>query len=592
MKQYGTISLPRALAPAIEVALRGFAIPKQFPRAERFKAFTSSRELYFDENLEPPAVGSVFRNPDLARTYQLIVRDGVDAFYRGPIARAIVDTIQHPPLAEDASEYVNAAAMRPGKMELSDLADYRQPAISPTHVQYRGYDVYSSPPPSSGGSTVGEALNILEGFDLSGPDRTLAQHRFIEAAKLAYADRARYIGDPEFVDVPLDELLSQDYADERRCLIGEHAMQAPVAAGDATPPYDTSCSGSELGQEEGEHEGSTAHLSVVDRWGNTVSLTSTNVSSSAVVVPGYGFLLNNEMTNFNPKPLFEGDPNLTEGGKRPRGNMAPTVVVRDGQPVLSVGVAGGQTIQTTVLNILINHLDFGMGLPEALSAGRASQRNTATTLVDPDFRCRYGDELTARFGHRFSGPSVPSFAQGVSILPDGHLVAVADPRGVGYEAGVVTPTEFVGDSPESCLAESVRDQMAANGVVVDKAIDNTDQVVSYDGDWQEYAVSRAYGGSWHTGFTADGLVEIPFTGTRARYFATKGPRSGRGDVYVDGEYQTTVDFYEPSQTIRLMVFDTGELDPGNHTIRVEVTGTGNPEADLKVITFDALGINN
>jgi gamma-glutamyltranspeptidase/glutathione hydrolase len=442
LERYGTISLRKALQPAIRVARKGFVVRDAFPRADRFKAFTSSRELYFDDNLEPYPVGSVFRNPDLARTYQLIAKHGVDAFYKGPIARAIVDAIQHPPLAEDAGQYVNEASQRPGVMELSDLSGYRQPGIwKPTSVDYRGYDVYSTPPPESGGSTVSEALNILEGFDLSGPDRPLAVHRAIEASKLAFADRARYVGDPDFFDVPLEELLSQGYADERRCLIGDRAMQAPVAAGDPNPPYDTICSSSGSGQVEHEHVGSTDHFSVVDRWGNTVSYNGTNVSNNGVVVPGYGFFLNNEMTNFNPQPLFEGDPNLAAGNKRPRGNMAPTVVVRDGRPVLSVGAAGGQTIQTTVLGILVNHLDFGMGLPEALSAGRASQTNTATTLAEAPFLGTYGDELTARFGQRFSGSGGIAVAQGVSILPDGRFVAVSDARAGAGDARVVRSEE-------------------------------------------------------------------------------------------------------------------------------------------------------
>lgn len=322
-------------------------------------------------------------------------------------------------------------------MALSDLADYRQPDVwTPTKVNYRGYDVYSTPPPESGGSTVSEALNILKGFDLSGPDRALAEHRVIEASKLAYADRARYVGDPAFSDVPLKELLSDSYADQRRCLIGDSAMQAPVAAGDPTSADHASCSDPGSGPES-THASSTDHLSVVDKWGNAVSYTGTNVSSSGVVVPGYGFTLNNEMTNFDPQPLFEGDPNLAAGGKHPRGNMAPTVVVRDGRPVLAVGAAGGTTIQTTVLGIIVNYLDFGMGLPEALAAGRANQANTATTAAEPAFLQTYGNELTTRFGQSFSQSGDLAIAQGVSVLPDGRLVAVADARGGDGDARVL-----------------------------------------------------------------------------------------------------------------------------------------------------------
>ena len=442
LERYGTISLRRALQPAIKAAREGFVVGTAFPRADRYKAFTSSRELFFDDQLEPYAEGSVFRNPDLARAYELIAKNGADAFYQGPIAKAIADAIQHPPLAEDASRYVPEAAQRPGTMVLSDLTGYRQPGVwAPTAVDYRGYDIYSTPPPESGGSTVSEALNILEGFDLSGPDRALAEHRVIEASKLAYADRARYVADPQFSDVPLEQLLSDSYADQRRCLIGDSALQAPVAAGDPTSSDDTSCSDPASGSRESDHVGSTDHLAVVDKWGNAVSYNGTNVSSSGIVVPGYGFTLNNEMTNFNAQPLFEGDPNLAAGGKRPRGNMAPTVVVRDGRPVLAVGAAGGTTIQTTVLGILVRHLDYGWGLPEALSAGRASQANTATTLAESPFLQAFGTELTTRFGQRFSGAGEIAIAQGVSVLPDGRLVAVADARGGDGDARVLNPKE-------------------------------------------------------------------------------------------------------------------------------------------------------
>src|SRR5437870_2600160 len=188
LEGYGTISMRRALQQAINVGRKGIVVLSAFPRADRLKAFTSSRELYFDENLEPYSVGSIFRNPDLARTYELIAKGGAAAFYRGPIAQAIVDSIQNPPLAADARQYVAEAALRPGKMVLADLAAYQLPAISPTRVRYRGYDIYSTPPPESGGSTVSEALNILEGFDLSGSDRALALHRLIEASKLARSE--------------------------------------------------------------------------------------------------------------------------------------------------------------------------------------------------------------------------------------------------------------------------------------------------------------------------------------------------------------------------------------------------------------------
>src|SRR5436309_9865486 len=237
-------------------------------------------------------------------------------------------------------------------------------------------------PPSSGGSTVGDALNILEGFDMSTPDRALALHRYLEASKLAFADRNRWVGDPNFVSVPLDGLLSKGFAAERRCLIGASALPTPVAPGDPFPPF-SPCEGTSALTANGTEGTSTNHLTVVDRWGNVVSYTSTieQIAGTAISVPGYGFLLNNELTDFDPVPLFAGvpDPNLPAGGKRPRSSMAPTIVLRHHEPVLAVGSPGGATIITTVLQILLNRIDFGMSLPDAIAAPRASQRNSTTT---------------------------------------------------------------------------------------------------------------------------------------------------------------------------------------------------------------------
>src|ERR671931_1967181 len=255
-------------------------------------------------------------------------------------------------------------------------------------------------PPSSGGSTVGEALNILEGFDMSTPDRALALHRYIEASRLAYADRNRWVGDPDFVSVPLDGLLSKGFAAERRCLIGSTALPTPVAFGDPTPPYST-CGPAVATTSAGPEGPSTNHLTVVDRDGNVVSWTSTieQIAGSAITVPGYGFLLNNELTDFDPAPPANGapDPNLPAGGKRPRSSMAPTIVVDQGEPLL----------------------DFGMSLPDAIAAPRASQRNTSTTTAEPAFISQYGTDLRTRFGQQpFTSTPEIGAATGVELLPN------------------------------------------------------------------------------------------------------------------------------------------------------------------------------
>jgi gamma-glutamyltranspeptidase/glutathione hydrolase len=330
-------------------------------------------------------------------------------------------------------------------MTAADVAGYTAPRRTPTHVTYRGLDVYGMPPPSSGGSTVGEALNILEGFDMSTPDRALALHRYLESTRLAYADRNRWVGDPDYVNVPLEGLLSKGFAAERRCLIGPTALTSPVAPGKPSPPFDNPCATAADPATAGDEGTSTNHLTVVDGEGNVVAYTSTieQIGGSAMAVPNYGFLLNNELTDFDPAPPADGspDPNLPAGGKRPRSSMAPTIVLRDGKPYLSVGSPGGATIITTVLQILLDRVDFGMTLHDAIAAPRASQRNSATTDAEPAFVSQYGGELQSRFGQSFSSStSEIGAATGVEFLRGGRLEAAAEPvRRGGGDAEVVNP---------------------------------------------------------------------------------------------------------------------------------------------------------
>jgi gamma-glutamyltranspeptidase / glutathione hydrolase len=445
-ERYGTMPLSRLLQPAIGTALNGFEVDQTFhdqtdQNRSRLDAFTSSRSYFLTRDGQAPSVGTVLRNPDLARAYELIARDGPSAFYGGPIGSAVADTAQHPPLAPDADL---GFPVRPGYMTSADVSKYAALVRDPTHVTYRGLDVYGMPPPSSGGSTVGEALNILEGFGMSTSDRPLALHRYLEASRLSFADRNRWVGDPDFEQVPLDGLLSKDFATERRCLIGPTAAASPVAAGDPFPPYDTTC-GSSGEDPAADTEGtSTNHLTVVDREGNVVAYTSTieQIAGTAIAVPGWGFLLNNELTDFDPAPPSPGapDPNLPAGGKRPRSSMAPTVVLQDGQPLLAVGSPGGSTIITTVLQILLNRFDFGMSLPDAIAAPRASQRNTSATTAEQAFIDRYGTELSDRFHQSFTSTPEIGAATGVELLPGGALQAAAEPvRRGGGDAEVVCP---------------------------------------------------------------------------------------------------------------------------------------------------------
>jgi gamma-glutamyltranspeptidase / glutathione hydrolase len=431
---FGTRPLSALLNPAIDIADQGFTVNPVFAQqiadnGSRFRDFSSTRALYLDANGQPPAVGSLFRNPDLANTYRLIARQGTDVFYRGPIAPNIVDTVQHPPLVPGATRNV-----RPGLMTTDDLAAYGVVIREPAATSYRGFKVYGMGPPSSGGSTIGESLNILQGFDLAGMSRVQALHRYLETTRLAYADRNAYVGDPDVVDVPLTGLLSNGFAAQRRALIGPTAATSPVAPGN---PYQFQKKVNSGGS-DGEGP-STTHLTVADRWGNIVSYTFTieQIGGSGMVVPGRGFLLNNELTDFEFTPGLANSPGPN---KRPRSSMSPTIVFKGSRPVLALGSPGGSTIITTVLQILLNKLDFGMSLPDAIAAPRASQRNSPLTTAEPAFLATPEATGLRALGQQFASTTEIGAATGIAFLPDGVFQAAAEPvRRGGGSAMVVRP---------------------------------------------------------------------------------------------------------------------------------------------------------
>ncbi|NUU19738.1 gamma-glutamyltransferase [Cellulomonas humilata] len=437
LDQWGSISLRTALRGATDVARRGFVVDQTFvdqtaANVTRFSAFRSSADLFLRRGALP-TVGSVFRNPDLADTYDLLGRKGVGELYTGRLAREIVTTVQRPPVRRHSPLVV-----RPGLLERADLAAYVAPLREPTLVSYRGLDVYGMAPPSSGGSTVGEALNILEALPATA-DRTQTLHRYLEASALAFADRNRFVGDPAFVEVPLRELLSDGFAAERACQVGATALTKPVAPGTPDGDY-TGCPVPAAAGTEGSDGQSTTHLTTADRWGNVVAYTLTieSLGGNGIVVPGRGFLLNNELTDFNFTDTQDGtDPNLPGPGKRPRSSMAPTIILADGSPFLALGSPGGSTIITTVLQVLVNRLDLGMTLEEAVAAPRATQRNTAAVQAEPGF-----DRAPLQaLGHTFADNPEIGAATAIEHRDDGSLLAVAEPtrRGGGSAAVVHRP---------------------------------------------------------------------------------------------------------------------------------------------------------
>ncbi|HEY2957703.1 MAG TPA: gamma-glutamyltransferase, partial [Actinomycetota bacterium] len=442
LRRYGTMSLAEALRPAVQVARDGFVVDQTFfdqtqQNLDYFDDVPSTRALYLDPDGTPRDVGTVLRNPDLARTYERIAHLGAKGFYSGAVADAMVEAVRHPPVAADANH-----TWRPGMMTMRDVTAYVAPERKPTRVGYRGLDVYSMGPPSSGGSTVGEALNILEGFDLDPADRTQALHDYLEASRFSFADRNAYLADADFVDVPLTGLLSDGFAAERRALIDpQHAATSPVAPGDPYP-YNAGGAGSAQAAATATQAQTTTHLTVSDRAGNVVAYTFTieSTGGNGVVVPGWGFLLDNELTDFNFDSLTH--PNRVEGGKRPRSSMSPTIVLRDGKPLLALGSPGGSTIITTVLQLLLDRLDLGATLPQAIAAPRASQRNTATTQAEPAFLSSpEGQALATRYGHQFSTTSEIGAAAGIEMLADGRVLAAAEPLRRGGGSAMVEQPE-------------------------------------------------------------------------------------------------------------------------------------------------------
>jgi gamma-glutamyltranspeptidase/glutathione hydrolase len=452
--RYGRRNLAADLQPAIGIADHGFRVNKDFQQLTEsalplLQAYPASRKLLLTKAGNPLPVGSLLRNPDLARTYRLLARYGPSYLYNGPLGKAIVSAVDKPVLTPGQT-----SVALPGIMTTNDLRAYRARVLPPTHVRYRGLDVYSMAPPSSSGTTVGEVLNILNGYHLSAEPRATALFHYLEASRLAYADRNAYVGDPRYVHVPVSGLLSKGFAATRRCLIHDEALTSPVAAGDPNPPYQA-CAGAattaaQPDSQEGMH---TNNIVTVDKWGNIVAYTNTInfFGGSGETVPGYGFLLNNEMTDFDFAPSAPGayDPNLPAGGKQPRSSMGPVIAFRNGKPVFSIGAAGGSTIITTILQILINHVDFGMSLPGALAAPRVSQTNSPTALAEPDFyNSAIAMLLTAKFGEQFTestGPIVPldyypGDATALQIFGHGRVEAIAEPvRLYGGSALVVNP---------------------------------------------------------------------------------------------------------------------------------------------------------
>lgn len=424
LQKYGSgrFTLAELARPAVDLARSGIEVTDDLadslPQATRLKSWPSSAAIFFHPDGTPLAAGEHLRQPDLADTLETVGRLGAKGFYEGPVAQKLVAAVR-------------AAG---GGMTLADLASYHAMAREPVHGTYRGHEIVSMPPPSSGGVHVIELLNILEGFDLTamGAGSAAALHVMAEAMKLAYADRAEYLGDPDEVRVPVQGLIAKTYAAKLRAMIPlDHARPASEIEAIDPAPYESD---------------QTTHFSVVDADGNAVANTYTlNFSYGlGLVAAGTGVLLNNELDDFAAKPgapnaygVMGGKANAPGPAKRPLSSMAPTMMFKDGKLELVTGSPGGSRIITIVLGILLNTVDFGLNIAEAAAAPRIHDQ-----LWPDELRLEQGISpdtvrLLEAEGHHVKIAPAWGSVESIAVLPSGWLAGGADSRqrgtlAVGY----------------------------------------------------------------------------------------------------------------------------------------------------------------
>lgn len=419
LEHHGTMSREEVMEPAIRIANEGFTVSAYCANAisdayEKTQKFPEMSKVYLDENGLPWEEGSVITNPDLGKALQLIADQGADVFYKGEIGEAMVATL----------------AKYDGVMTMDDLAGYEVHELKPVTGDYRGYTVISSPPPSSGGTHLIEILNILENFDMASMEVNSAEyvHLFAETFKLAFADRAKYMADTNFVTVPLGGLTSQAYADKRAQDIDLNAAMEQAAPDDPSPYEHTD----------------TTHFSVADVDGNCVAITKTinYYFGSGVMVDGYGFMMNNQMDDFSTDPESV---NKIEPGKKPLSSMSPTVVLKpDGSPFLVLGTPGGSRIFSGVAEVISRVIDSKMDLHTAISVPKiwnCSNKNNLQYEKPLKGYEQYAltDETIAKLtemGHGELKTAASGAFQCIMFMDDGTLYGTADPRQDGKAVGV------------------------------------------------------------------------------------------------------------------------------------------------------------
>lgn len=418
LENYGSMTREQVMAPAIRIAEEGFQVSPFFDGVLKDKydvlsQFPEAQKVYFKNDIEPYGEGDVITNPDLAKTLRIIAEKGADGFYKGEVAEAIVAS---------ANKYG-------GILTTEDLANYSVTVRKPVTTDYRGYEVISSPPPSSGGAHLIQILNILENFDIGEMEVNSPEylHVFAEAYKLAYADRAEYMADTDFKPVPLGGITSKDYAAK----LAEKIDMNSAGTFTFDDPWTF------------EHE-DTTHFSIADKEGNMVAITKTvnYFFGSGVFVDGYGFPLNDEMDDFSSNPEHV---NRVENGKKPLSSMTPTIVLKDGEPFMVLGSPGSARIFATVAQVLSRVVDHGMDIQEAVNTPRMWD---STCFGSDDGALRYElpmpgmqgiSEQTLKaleeLGHGTTDMGLGGCVQAIVYMPDGTLRGAADPRQDGKAFG-------------------------------------------------------------------------------------------------------------------------------------------------------------
>jgi gamma-glutamyltranspeptidase/glutathione hydrolase len=413
LKQHGTMSLKDVMAPAIRIAEEGYTVSKTLnammkDNFDKLTKYPAAAAVYLKAGL-PYEVGDKLVLKELAKSYRMIAEKGPDVFYKGEIADAIEKEMK---------------ASGKGLITKADLAAYKPTIRTPVRGTYRGYEIISMSPPSSGGTHVIEILNILEGYNMTqlGFQTPASLHIMAEAMKRAFADRAKYMADTDFVKVPIAGLISKKYADELRKGISMDAVGSKIPAGNPLPFVGS---------------GATSHLSVIDKQGNIVALTQTInfFFGSGVLVPGTGIMLNDEMDDFNPQP---GTSNSVEPKKRPLSSMTPTIMLKNGKPFLSVGSPGATRIISALTQIIVNVVDFRMNIQDAIEAPRIHCM-TGDIFMESRIPKEVQEALIAK-GHKLNVRGAVDLyfggAQGVMIDPaSGMLYGAGDPRRDGVAVG-------------------------------------------------------------------------------------------------------------------------------------------------------------